>query len=63
MALSQSFHTGVVPLASAQLSFEWFAQYTGSDTRFLNAALGFDYQSDEQVLTFRVDILRAGAAV
>ena len=62
MALWQTFSIGAQPVASATLSFKWFANYSGAETAFIHGPQGLDYNSSDDVLTFRVDILKAGAS-
>lgn len=62
LALSQTFNIGASPLSAATLSFQWFANYYGPETGFINdAADGLDFENFP-VLTLRVDILNAGAS-
>jgi len=63
MALSQSFNAGSTNNQTATLSFDWFANYQGSESAFLNGTAGLDHTaggSFDPVLTLRVDILKNG---
>lgn len=65
MALSQTFSAGTTSNQTATLSFDWFANYQGSETAFINGAAGLDHtagDSFEPVLTLRVDVLKNGTS-
>jgi hypothetical protein len=65
MALSQTFNAGTTSNQTATLSFDWFTNYQGSETAFLNGTAGLDHTaggSFDPVLTLRVDILKNGAS-
>lgn len=61
MSIWQSFAVGAIPVASATLSFQWFANYSGTEPAFINGPEGLDYTSDKAILTLRVDVLKAAA--
>jgi hypothetical protein len=64
VALSQSFSVGAQALASATLSFSWFANVQEPATDFAVHASGLDYTAggtDDANQHIRVDILRASA--
>ncbi len=62
MALSQSFSVGAGPVNSATLSFQWFANYGGTEAAFITGPNGLDYTGRQPVLALRVDILKSGAS-
>ena len=63
MALSQSFTVGASPVQSATLSFNWFANYGGTEAAFFAGGKGLDYAGRQPVLALRVDVVKAGAAL
>lgn len=62
MALSQTFSVGATRVDSATLSFQWFANYAGTERAFISGPAGLDHTSQSTVLSLRVDILKAGAS-
>lgn len=61
IALAQSFTVGAQRVASTTLSFQWFANYGGTESSFISGA-GLDHSARQPALALRVDVLKAGAA-
>ena len=62
MALSQTFTVGAQRVESTTLSFQWFANYGGTEAAFISGGQGLDHTGRQPVLALRVDVLKAGAA-
>ena len=62
MAISQRFTLGAEPVKAATLSFQWFANYAGTETAFISGPSSLAYNGSQAVLALRVDILKAGAS-